>query len=54
LPRESPLCTLVRGLHAYWWLFAGVWAVHMAAFMYVFKGKRGLLHTVAVGDFTNG
>uniref|UniRef100_A0A7S3T119 Uncharacterized protein n=1 Tax=Emiliania huxleyi TaxID=2903 RepID=A0A7S3T119_EMIHU len=44
LPRESPLCTLVRGLHAFWWLFAGVWAVHMAAFMYVFKGKRGVHH----------
>jgi hypothetical protein len=43
-PRESPLCTLVRGVHAWTWLFTGVWGIHMAAFMYVFNGKRGVHH----------
>ena len=43
-PRDAPLCSLVRGLHAWTWLFAGVWAVHMAGFMYIFNGKRGVHH----------
>ena len=36
----------MRALHAWTWLFAGVWTVHMAGFMYIFNGKRGMHHLI--------
>ena len=48
-PRATASAAFARAVHAFAWVLTGVWGVHMAAFLYIFNGKRGI-HQLLYGD----
>mmetsp|Transcript_63563 Transcript_63563/g.105704 ORF Transcript_63563/g.105704 Transcript_63563/m.105704 type:complete len:309 (+) Transcript_63563:224-1150(+) len=44
LPRDDAAATLLRLLCATLWLLNGLWLYHMAFFLYLLPGRRGLHH----------